>query len=199
MPRSALLVAALLALPVPAAAAQDAPPAVPPGLSREQPISVGGETIALAEIRHWARVASAGGGSRRGRPSRAYFQQAATLLISHGWIAGEARALGVRVTPGQVGRALRRQVHATFRSWRGFHRFLRRNRMTFADIRLRIRVDLLSLRLRALAIGDATGSEEQQARLDAYVQDFAARWRAQTVCTPRFATPSSECSNAPAE
>jgi len=183
--RSAVLVAAaVLALPVAAAAGQEP-------VSRDQPISVAGETISLTEIRHWARVAGVGG-----RPGRPELAQAAQLLISVRWVHGEARALGVRVTGGQVGRAVRRQVHTSFGSWREFHAFLRANGQRFADIRMRVRSDLESTRLRKLAIGDATDPEEQQARLLAYVEAFDARWRAQTVCTPRFAALTDRCGNA---
>jgi hypothetical protein len=186
-----LLAAAVLALPVAAAAGQEP---VPPGLSREQPISVAGDTIALSEIRHWARIGAVGG-----RPGRPELTQAAMLLISIRWIHGEARALGVRVTGGRVGRALRAQLRANFGSWRAFHAYLHENGQTLADVRLRVRSDLESTRLRKLAIGDATDPEEQQARLLAYVEEFDARWRAQTVCTPRFAVLASVCGNVPVE
>jgi len=188
-----VLVALLLALPVGVAAGQG----VPPGLSREQPISVAGETISLAEIRHWARISARLSGHAGTRPTRTDFELAATLLINYRWVHGEARAQGVRVTGRQVGRAVIRQVHATFPAWRAFHRFLRESRQTLADIRMRVRADLEANRLRERVIAGITDPGEQQAVLDAWVADFRARWRAQTLCTPRFASPSSGCGNAP--
>jgi hypothetical protein len=190
-----VLAALLLALPVGVAAAQG----VPPGLSREQPISVAGELISLAEIRHFARISAWSRGGLRGkRPTRTDFELAATFLINHRWVHGEARAQGVRVTGRQVGRQLRGQIHDSFSSWREFHEFLHETRQTFADIRLRVRADMESSRLRDLVIAGITDPEEQQARLDAWVADFGARWRAQTLCTPRFAVAGSDCGNAPA-
>jgi hypothetical protein len=191
--RSCIVAAALLlALPVGVAAGQD----VPPGLSREQPISVAGETISLAEIRHWARISARSSGETR--PTRADFELAATLLINYRWVHGEARAQGVRVTGRQVGRAVIRQVHATFPTWRALHGFLRESRQTLADIRMRVRADLEANRLRARAVAGIIDRREQEAALDAWVTAFRARWRAQTLCTPRFAVAGSDCGNAPA-
>ena len=192
MLRSAvLLAAAVLALPVAAAAGQEP---VAPGLSREQPISVAGETISLTEIRFWARAAAEGG-----RPGRPELLQAASFLISTRWVHREARTRRVRVTGGQVGRELLSQIHDSFPSWREFHAFLRESGQTFAHIRLRVRSDMESARLRELAIGDATDPQEQIERRGAYAEEFSARWRAQTVCTPRFVVLADSCGNAPVE
>jgi hypothetical protein len=132
------------------------------------------------------------------------FASAAAVLIGQRAIDGEARAQGIRVSGGQVGRALLRQVADTFSSWRAFHRLLRRTGQTFADTRFRVRLDLQTTRLRKRAIGDATDPAEQQERLEAFVADLQARWRAQTLCTPRFASPPkgsppSDCGNTTAE
>ncbi len=195
MLRSCIVVATLLlVLPVGVAAGQD----VPPGLSREQPISVAGETISLAEIRHLARNSAWSRGGLRGRrPSRADFERAAAYLISVRWIHGEARGQGMRVTGRQVGRMIRSQIHDSFPSWREFRAFLHETRQTLADIRMRVRADPESDRLRERVTAGITDPGEQQAVLDAWVADFRARWRAQTLCTPRFAVAQSDCGNAP--
>jgi hypothetical protein len=199
--RSAVVLVALLALPVATAGAQ----AVPPGLSREQPVSVAGTTISLAEIRHWARVgARSVYGPRRGRPSRTAFEFGAQFVIRQRWVDGEARAQGVRVTPRQVSRRLLRQIHGTFDSWRELHAFLRENRQTFADLRVRARLELLTEQLQERAVGDITDPDEAAARLDAWTTAFLARWRARTLCTPRFAVPQkgrppTDCGNGPTE
>jgi SurA N-terminal domain len=187
--RRILLAFALLAVVAPAASAQDP---LPPGLSREEPISVFGETIAIGEIEHWARTAARAADGGRARD---YFEQAAQYLIDTRWIEGEARAQGIDVTPRQVRRSLERQIDQSFPRRREFRAFLRGSGQTMADLRRRVRVDLLANRLRRRAIGDATDPEEQQRRVEAFVADFRARWRSVTLCTPRFVDLPGYCAN----
>jgi hypothetical protein len=189
----ALAVAAMLAA-APAASAQE--------LSREQPISVAGETISLDEIRHWARISAQSDAHPR-RPTRNDLLSAAQLLIHYRTIALETRAVGIRVTPREVSRELRGLIHTAFESWRGFHAYLRDYRQTFADVRWRVRLDLLSNRLRERVISEIGDTEDTEERFGAWLADFNARWRAQTLCTPRFAMPRRTeaplpCGNGPA-
>ena len=177
-----LLLALLVLLAVPATASAQAP--VPEGLSRTEPISVAGETIPLAEIRRWARIAARSGGS--GPPGLPELTQAADVLISQRWLEGEARASGIRVSERRVRRDLRRQAAESFPSRRALRRFLRRSGQTLADLRLRVRQDLLSSRLRDRALEGIDDPEEQMARLDAFVTDYRMRWLAQTRCTAFF-------------
>jgi hypothetical protein len=62
----------------------------------------------------------------------------------------------------------------------------------------RVRQSLLSDAIRRQVIGDAKTPEGRQARLDRFVAEFRARWRAQTLCTPRFLALREQCGNAPA-
>jgi hypothetical protein len=188
--RRLILVSAACLLLVPTAAAQD-PPSIPAGLSRAEPISVAGETIAVGEIEHWARISARTGGGR----ARRHFGQAAILLITQAWIEGEARAQGIQVTRRQVRRSLRAQIKQSFPDRADFREFLRESGQTRAELRLRVRIDMLSNRIRDRAVGDATDPEEQQRRLEAFVTDFRRRWRALTLCTPRFAVLPGYCAN----
>jgi hypothetical protein len=181
MPRL-LALAVLLLLAVPATASAQTP--LPEGLSRAEPISVAGETIALSEIRRWARIAARAGGS--GPPGLPELGQAADLLVSQRWIEAEAHATGIRVSDRRVRRELREQADASFPSLRALGRFLRQTGQTLADIRFRVRLDLLSNRLRNRVLEGIDDPEEQMARLDAFVLDFSTRWKAQTLCTPLF-------------
>ena len=181
IPIAAAALALLLAAP---AAAQD----VPPGLSKDQPISVAGETIPLSELQHWAGLARLSSGDPRTPRTRAHLEQAAQLLISYRWIEGEAAALGITVSRERVLRSFRRQRRQSFPRRRDYVEFLRDSRQTQRDVVRRVRLDLLSNRIRDHAIGDTKDPEEQQVRLEAFVQDFRARWIAATLCTPRFAT-----------
>jgi hypothetical protein len=186
--RRALTVAVVMAL----AAAGPAFAQVPE-LSRTEPIAVGDETIGIGEIEHWARIAAAARDGQRLR--KVDFAQAAELVISFRWIAGEAGALGIRVSAARVDRELRRQTRQTFPSQRDFRRFLRESRQTRADLLRRVRVDLLSNRVRARVLRGVPEAEQQE-RLDAWVADFRARWMAVTRCTARFSRVSS-CGDQP--
>jgi hypothetical protein len=185
----AVLAACLLCLAAPAAAS-----AIPPGLSGDEPISVAGRTITLDEITHWARIVARTGDSSGGA-TRQHFEQAAQLLISNRWIAGEAERLGLDVSRRQVGQSFRRQKQRSFPRERGYRRFLRESGQTTADVRARVRLDLTSDRIRRHVIGGEKRPRVQQRLLLEFVADFDARWRAQTVCTPRFARTLQECGN----
>jgi hypothetical protein len=182
----ALAVAALAGTP--AAFAQEP---LPPGLSEQEPISVFGETIAIGDIEHWARIAA----RLRGGRARRHFDDAATLLISNLWIEGEARAQGISVTAREVRRSFRRQREQSFPTRRDYRKFLRDSGQSQAELLERVRVDMLSRRIRARAVGDARDPEEQQRRLEAFVTDFRARWRSVTLCTPRFTDLPGYCAN----
>jgi hypothetical protein len=103
-----------------------------------------------------------------------------------------------------VSRRLLRDIHDTFNSWRELHAFLHEGRQAFADLRVRVRLDLQTEQLQQRAVGDITDPYEAEARLDAWTAAFLARWRARTLCTPRFAVPQkgrppTDCGNGPTE
>jgi hypothetical protein len=186
------LALAAASLATPTAASSQEPQPVPAGLSRVEPISIAGKIMSIGEIEHWARIQARAAGGRR---SRKHLAPAADYLIRARWIEGEAEAAGIRVAPRRVWREFRAQRDEVFRTRRHFRRYLRESGQTGADVRMRVRLNIVSDRLRARAIGDATDPVEQQERLDAFVEDHRTRWRAVTLCTPRFARLSGLCSN----
>ena len=115
--------------------------------------------------------------------------------MSFRWLEGEAARRGIEVSARQVSRSFRHQKRAAFPDDRDYRRFLRATGQTHADVRYRVRVDLLSNRIRDEVIGGAKRSRTQQRRLDKFVVAFFARWQAQTLCTPRFARALEECGN----
>jgi hypothetical protein len=163
---AALLAATLVAGP---------PPAIEP--TEKHPIVVGEERISRGWLRHWADIAQRTGGDRK--MARL---QAADLLISSRWIRNEAAELGVVVTAEEVERSFRRQRRKTFPRRRDYRRFLRESGQTRSDVLFRVRIDLQSDRLREHVTAGATTPEDQQERLDEFVQAFRAQWRAQTAC-----------------
>jgi foldase protein PrsA len=89
------------------------------------------------------------------------------VLVSYAWIEGEADELGLAVSDEAVSRSFRRQRRANFQTRRAFRRFLRDSGQTAADIRFRVRIDMLSTRIRrrVTAAGEATVTDAQ---VDAY-------------------------------
>ena len=88
--------------------------------------------------------------------------------------------MNVRST--EVEQTFREQREEAFPNARAFRRYLRRSGQTSADVRLRVRTDLLTQRLRDLAVEGATTPAEERERLDAFVAAFRRKWRARTVC-----------------
>ena len=70
------------------------------------------------------------------------------LLISFRWIEGEAALQGITVSTRRVNAEYRRQKRASFPKERDFRRFLRTSGQTIADVKYRVRIDLLSERIR---------------------------------------------------
>jgi foldase protein PrsA len=70
------------------------------------------------------------------------------LLISFKWIAGEAAAQNVTVTDAEVNQSFQKQKRQSFPRDADFQKFLKRSGETLADVLERIRLDLLSNKLR---------------------------------------------------
>ena len=167
-----------------AAAALAAAPAPPTPAERPTaavPIVVGGYGITRGHLRHWTNLAAPGGG---GADRQTLGEQAAGLLISYRWIRGEASERGLVVTSAEVRQSLREQRAQTFPRPRAYRRYLRRTGQTRANLRFRVKMDLLASRLRDQATAGASTPEEQQDMLEVFVQGYRAKWRARTTCLP---------------
>jgi hypothetical protein len=159
----------------------------PPEPTAKHPIVVGDKTISRGVLRHWTELAARSAGERRHR--LVFRAQAASTLISFRWIRSEGLERGIFVSRAQVSRSLRRQRRESFRTRRDYRKFLRSSGQTVEDIRIRVRIDILSNRIRRQVIGDAATPREQQRRLDEFVQQFRRKWRARTVCREPWVTP----------
>jgi hypothetical protein len=155
------------------AGAQEPPP------TGDSVATVGGEPIPAADFEHWFRIAAhgdshdvepppharciaaerrAGRRDPRGRCERRYRRvrrETLSFLIQGLWVRQEAAALGVRVTPERVRRAVERQKRESFPTERAYRRFLRLTGMTETDIRYRVELDLLQQRLARAAVARA--------------------------------------------
>ena len=73
--------------------------------------------------------------------------QVMQLLISFKWIEGEAALRGLTVTDAEVTKAFDTQKRQSFPKQADFEKFLKTSGQTLADVRARVRLDLLSNKL----------------------------------------------------
>jgi SurA N-terminal domain len=128
---------------------------------------VGTQPITASLYRHWEHVAHRQAPRDSAKQRRT---QVMTFLINSFWIIGEAQERGIRVSYKQVDRTLERQRRAAFPSEREFKRFLRQSGETVADLKFRVRIDLLTGKLASKIDPGA----------------FYSKWRAQTLCAVGF-------------
>jgi foldase protein PrsA len=74
------------------------------------------------------------------------------LLVSYKWIEGEAKAEGITVTPAEVQKSFDTQKKQNFPKDADYQKFLKTSGQTNDDIMLRVRLDLLSQKIRDKAI-----------------------------------------------
>jgi foldase protein PrsA len=178
---SAPKVAPLLVLALAGGAAAQEPDE--PALPADAVARVDDRVIERSQFRHWNRAARRGSGETSERALR---RMTMSFLISAEWIQLEAERRGIRVTSSEVRREFRRQRRASFRNRREYRRFLRTSGQTEADLRYRVRLDLLSVKVRRDVLRGVTGTRRRQRRLDRFVVRFRTRWRGQTVCARAY-------------
>jgi SurA-like N-terminal domain len=148
------------------------------------------EQLVLRERqRHWQRIArqvESGVTRRRAR------REAMSFLIAATWLTQETRARGIRVTREQVRRAFTRQRREAFDSRRAYRRWLRRTGQTEADVRYRVKLDLLSAAVRRQVLRGVP-RDSQRTRLRRFTRRFERRYRALTYCRKGFRV--RECRN----
>jgi hypothetical protein len=150
---------------------------------------VGAMPITGRTFDHWAVIAERAEGHRRPKP-HALVVAVMGFLISSDWTLGEATALGVTLTAGQVRHSFEKLRRQQFPHRHEFARFLRSSGETVADLLFRVRVNMLSQAIQRKALS-AGHSEAEKARLLAeFISGFKARWQPQTYCATRFAVPS---------
>jgi hypothetical protein len=144
----ALTLSAAFLLSAAAASAQTPPPALAPG----EIARVADTPILKTEYDHWVPIAQKTSWSGDLPDESAVRPQVMQLLISFRWIEGEAARVGVEVKPGAVYTSYKRQKDISFPSEKAFQKFLETSGQTVADIKFRVRLDLLSNKLRDRAI-----------------------------------------------
>ena len=92
--------------------------------------------------------------------------QVLQLLISFEWIEGEAEQLGISVTDEEVDKQFETQKKASFPKDADFDKFLKDSGQTLEDIKLRVRLDVLSNKIRE----EITKGKDQVS--DAEIQEY---------------------------
>lgn len=147
---------------------------------------VGDAPILKTEYEHWRAVTASSLGLAE--DDELVRTRTMELLIGLRWIDAERARLGVVVKPGAVVTTYRRLKAETFPREQDFQQFLSSSRQTVADVKARVRSDLVAERLTQRAVRGAKTSEGQRRQLDRYVKKFNARWKAKTVCGQGFET-----------
>jgi hypothetical protein len=186
------------------ALALPAPEELAPGtVARVSGLSPRKGTITVAELRRELfRIVPRDRGTvpEPGTPDYERFAaKAVDSLLETAWIQGEAAERGIAVTRREVSRTVALVKQQSFKSAAEFHRFLRESHLTPHDVYERVELQLLSLRLQRRIVGrierEARNPHEEQQALKEFVAEFNEKWRARTVCAPRYAT--ERCSNGP--
>jgi hypothetical protein len=132
---------------------------------------------------HW--LSAARKGSPEGATASELRSQVLEFLVSAKWLEGEAAERGIMVSDRAVRRQLREQRQAGYPDKRKFRKFLEDSGMTRSDLKYRVRVDILSERVRADAAG--TGSQRSRTRrLSRFVERFRTKWKRRTACLPSY-------------
>jgi hypothetical protein len=97
----------------------------------------------LREAKHWAELDDGELRARCARDRRSLSRQVMQFLIQGQWIEQEAAVQEIEVGGPRVDRAFRRQKRAAFPDDHAYQRFLRESGSDEADIKHRIRLDLL--------------------------------------------------------
>ena len=114
--------------------------------------------ISKEDFNHWLTVVAAQpqpGQKKKPAPpkpgSRQYDavkQQVMQFLVSAKWIEGEAEERGLSATPAEVDRQFEETKDQSFPNERAYQRFLRTSGQTEEDLKFRVRLDVLSNKIR---------------------------------------------------
>ena len=184
----------------PCPTAAPAPP-VPPATAKPSVVAAAPSAVLAcihttpiygATFTHWLGIARGDRRKASGRlpPATTTDADAAMqFLISAEWIIGEAAHDHLAVTANEVRSAYRAALHAQFPGLKGFHAFLRSHGETIADLKLRVRLTLLSAKLDARAEAAGPTPAKRKLALQAWISSFVARWKGETACSAAYANP----------
>jgi hypothetical protein len=106
-----------------------------------------------------------------------------SFLIQAQWIADEAATLNVSLSEAEVHAEYVKLRRQQFPHLREFNAFLRSSGFTVSDLLLRVRVQMLSSRIRQHVLAGRHGKQRLQAEAR-FVKRFQRHWILQTYCAP---------------
>ena len=174
------------------------PPGVGDPLPKGAVARVAPGLIRTPSYRHWFRITVALAGRKKPpkEGTRAHTRlrkDTMRFLITARWVVLEAPEHGVKVSKGEVTKALKKSKRQSFPNERAYRAYLKRSKQTDKDIRFRIRLNLLTNKLQDhVTAGTSTRAEAEDA-LNRFVAAFNRKWRARTACAAKYAT--SQCSH----
>ena len=86
------------------------------------------------------------------------------FLVSAKWIEGEAKERGMSATPAEVDRQFEETKDQSFPNERAYQRFLRTSGQTEEDLKFRVRLDVLSNKIRQQVTEEQPGRLRQRGR-----------------------------------
>src|SRR5688500_15309339 len=114
--------------------------------------------ISEADFNHWLTVVASQpqpGQKKKPEPPKpgskqydAVKQQVMQFLVSAKWIEGEAKERGVSATPAEVERQFEETKDQSFPNEKAYQRFLKTSGQTEEDLQFRVRLDVLSNKIR---------------------------------------------------
>jgi len=106
--------------------------------------TVDGDPIKKTDYEHWMTVVQKLSPDLKREQAR---DQVINLLVSYRWIDGEAERMGVKVSDAEVTKSFTEQKRQSFPKHADYLKFIRESKQTEADIRQRVRLDLLANKL----------------------------------------------------
>src|SRR3954452_15147341 len=175
-------VAAVMALCPPAGPL--APVADPNAPAPDEVVAcIGTNAISGELFSHWLAISRKG--SEPGAPATRVRRQVMEFLVSARWLEGEAAERGIKVSDRAVRHQFTAQKHQSFPTERAFSQFLEDSGMTLSDVKYRVRLDILSERLRKAVSGKGSPAVKGR-RLERFVSRFRAKWTRRTACRAEY-------------
>jgi hypothetical protein len=179
---ASLAVAAVIATCPPAGPL--APVADPNAPAPEELVACVGTYAITGELfSHWLAISRKGSGP--GVPAARLRPQVMEFLVSGRWLEGEAAERGITVSDRAVSHQLTAQKHQSFPTERAFRKFLEDSGMTRSDLKYRVRLDILSERVRKAVSGKGSSAARNR-RLERFVGRFRTKWTARTSCRAQY-------------
>ena len=131
-------------------------------------------TISKQDFSHWVTVVSSQpqpGQKKKPAPpkpgSRQYEavkQQVMQFLVSAKWIEGEAKERGITATDAEVARQFKETKDQSFPNEKAYQRFLKTSGQTEEDLKFRVRLDVISNKIRQQITEKSTDVSDQEVK-----------------------------------